>query len=446
MKSTTFLSIFLLFASLILSTTSCEIKPPYDGYSVVRLTFDNEEQKENVLNKLEQICAIKHVEDERTDPNADFVELIVNFEQLKKAQLLMSHKSIRVLMGDLGATIKHETAAFVAPPKTESDKVCTDDTCSATALVAGEVDMEYYKKYRTYEDFLERWEILAQTYSEFVKLETIGSTIEGRKIHMFRIGKTDEENPKRIMIDAMQHAREWIVSMAALYSIESLAAKAYLAKKWFTDVELLIVPLLNPDGYVYSHTDDRMWRKNRNPRNSCRGEPAGVDLNRNWGTDFGGKESTSKDPCSDIFTGPEAFSELESQAIRKLFKETEGIKVHLDVHSFSELVLGPWSHKDDTPPRADEIDIVGNLLNEKLNSGGKSYYYARGKNDHIYLASGVMTDWVFEANNVLSYTYELRPKRMWEGGFMLPAREIVPNCKEFHLSVGALIEYVSENM
>ena len=34
------------------------------------------------------------------------------------------------------------------------------------------------------------------------------------------------------------------------------------------DVDWLIMPLLNPDGYEYSRTTDRMWRKNRSkPKN-----------------------------------------------------------------------------------------------------------------------------------------------------------------------------------
>ena len=37
---------------------------------------------------------------------------------------------------------------------------------------------------------------------------------------------------------------------------------------------------MNPDGYQYSHTEDRMWRKNRSSNNGhfCKG----VDLNRQF--------------------------------------------------------------------------------------------------------------------------------------------------------------------
>jgi len=30
---------------------------------------------------------------------------------------------------------------------------------------------------------------------------------------------------------------------------------------WTEDFDWYIVPVLNPDGFEYSHTDDRMWRK-----------------------------------------------------------------------------------------------------------------------------------------------------------------------------------------
>jgi murein tripeptide amidase MpaA len=45
-------------------------------------------------------------------------------------------------------------------------------------------------------------------------------------------------------------------------------------------VTIIIVPFVNPDGYEYTWTGDRLWRKNRqiNSGSTCRG----VDLNRNY--------------------------------------------------------------------------------------------------------------------------------------------------------------------
>ena len=59
-------------------------------------------------------------------------------------------------------------------------------------------------------------------------------------------------------------------------------------------IELFIVPIVNLARHVYSWTDDRFWRKNR--RDHFPIPEFGVDLNRNWGVDWGGPESTSSDP------------------------------------------------------------------------------------------------------------------------------------------------------
>ena len=50
-------------------------------------------------------------------------------------------------------------------------------------------------------------------------------------------------------------------------------------------IHWIILPCLNPDGYRYSYTSERYWRKNRNTNggSSCKG----VDLNRNYDIQWG---------------------------------------------------------------------------------------------------------------------------------------------------------------
>ncbi len=42
----------------------------------------------------------------------------------------------------------------------------------------------------------------------------------------------------------------------------------------------MIMPIVNVDGYAYTWSDDRMWRKTRKPnsKSNC----VGTDPNRNW--------------------------------------------------------------------------------------------------------------------------------------------------------------------
>lgn len=56
------------------------------------------------------------------------------------------------------------------------------------------------------------------------------------------------------------------------------------------NVDFYIVPVLNPDGYRYTWTQDRLWRKNRSARRCSLAQGfgsyqsccQGVDLNRNF--------------------------------------------------------------------------------------------------------------------------------------------------------------------
>lgn len=447
-----FVVLLLIFHVVVaVDSSSCDIDTMYQGVSVIGLKFADENSAQSVKAALEEICELRTVRDEASYKSNEFVEYLLTTAQLKRAQGMLPRSSIRVFVGDLGAMIAHEAEKEIETVQQDRETCTLDDdeeeegSCAAAkSLVAGEMDTDYYKKYHTYDDLVKRWKLIAHTYKEYVRLETIGKTVEGRPIHMFRIGNTDEESPKRVLFNAMQHAREWITTMSVLYTVEKLAVDAEKAKSWYSDVQLLVVPMSNPDGYVYSHEKDRMWRKNRSPSTPCRRRRSrtGVDLNRNWATDFAGGESTSSDPCSDIYTGPKPFSEPETQALRDLVKKTKGLAAHIDVHSFSQLVLGRWSYSDELPPNVEEVRNVGNLLTEKLSGGGKKYQFARGKTNLIYLASGVMPDWVYE-QGVLSYTFELRPKQMWQGGFLLPARQIIPNSKEFFEAASALMDYVA---
>ena len=71
------------------------------------------------------------------------------------------------------------------------------------------------------------------------------------------------------------------------------------------DFTFVVQPIINPDGYEYTWTNDRMWRKNRAeiPDSRCKG----VDLNRNYDANWGGAGSTPT-KCSETYRGESAFS------------------------------------------------------------------------------------------------------------------------------------------
>lgn len=61
---------------------------------------------------------------------------------------------------------------------------------------------------------------------------------------------TGGNNKRAIFIDAGIHAREWIAPVTSLYIVDQLVANKNLLK----DVDWYVLPVLNPDGYAFTHS------------------------------------------------------------------------------------------------------------------------------------------------------------------------------------------------
>ncbi|CAH4000652.1 unnamed protein product [Pieris brassicae] len=163
---------------------------------------------------------------------------------------------------------------------------------------------------------------VAANFSNIVKQVTAGRSFEGRPIKYLKISSSNFEDRSKsvIFVDATMHAREWITTAAAVYAIHKLVENR-------TDTELLdnfdwiIMPVSNPDGYEYSHTNERFWRKTRSIDQNlisflCRG----VDGNRNFDIHWG-IVGTSDHNCADIYGGSKPFSENETRIVRDVLNE-----------------------------------------------------------------------------------------------------------------------------
>ena len=101
--------------------------------------------------------------------------------------------------------------------------------------------------------------------------------------------------------------------------------------------EFHILPLVNPDGYEYSWTTMRLWRKNRNVNqfSSC----IGVDLNRNFEYKWM-VSGSSQQPCNDAYAGSSPASELETQAVQNAIKNRSGEwEMFFTVHAYGKIIL-----------------------------------------------------------------------------------------------------------
>jgi hypothetical protein len=150
------------------------------------------------------------------------------------------------------------------------------------------------------------------------------------------------------LLIAGTHAREWMNPLIALELAEQLLRNydptsadpdVVAVTRIVDEADVLIIPVLNPDGLNFSVHDDAGWRKNRKPTAGVTACP-GVDNNRNYEVYFGGAGS-SNDPCLETYRGAAAFSERENLNVRHVLEEFPNILVGNDAHSSGPQILRP---------------------------------------------------------------------------------------------------------
>ncbi|KAK3086644.1 hypothetical protein FSP39_021310 [Pinctada imbricata] len=257
----------------------------------------------------------------------------------------------------------------------------------------------------------------------------IGTTYEGREIELIHISKGDSPNKKKIFIDGGVHAREWISPAFTLYIIYQLVYNTSNddVKTLLNHFDWYIVPVLNPDGYEYSHTQNRLWRKNRSPnRRGC----VGTDVNRNFGYQWNPRLGGSSDPCSDLFSGNTSFSEEESRALQNfILANNDNMIAYFTVHSYGQLWLYPWGYTNALLDDWMDLEHLANVSVSALRQKHGTQYTVGSSTRVLYSAAGNSHDWAKgEAGIKYSYTLELRDKEQY--GFLLPEDQIKPTSEE----------------
>lgn len=294
-----------------------------------------------------------------------------------------------------------------------------------------------------YEEITEYLKGVADKHPDLVTLESAGKSSEGRDMWLVKVSNTRFKDSKPVIfMDANIHAREWISVMTTLNLIHKITEQheeypELLAVNW------LIMPMVNPDGYEYSHTTDRMWRKTRskNRNSQCQG----TDANRNFDYKWDLGVSTSDDPCSDIFRGPHAESEPEVKVISEVLrKNKDRIKLYVAVHSYGEYVLIPWGYQVGLAhPNKANLTELGSKVSDAIAAINPVRNYNVGSAaDLLYPASGASDDFAAGAAGIdLVYTFELSGSN----GFIVDPNEIQSIANEVFAGFRELAKWFSKN-
>ncbi|XP_072897653.1 carboxypeptidase B-like [Hemitrygon akajei] len=281
--------------------------------------------------------------------------------------------------------------------------------------------------------------------TNLMALEEIGTSYEGRPINVIKISKKTGQTKPAIFMDCGIHAREWISPAFCQWFVKE-TINNYGSDPTITHIldtmDIFIVPVINVDGYSYTWSTNRLWRKTRS--NVAGSRCRGVDPNRNWNAGWC-TIGASKNPCSETYCGPYVESEKSVKAVADFIRHhKQNIKAYLTIHSYSQMCLFPYSYTYDLAANHNELNEMAKEATTRLRSlYGTVYTYGPGATT-IYPAAGGSDDWAYDLGIKYSFTFELRDTGAH--GFLLPESQIKPTCEETMLAIKYIANYVSNNL
>ena len=297
-------------------------------------------------------------------------------------------------------------------------------------------------KYHNYKEMTDELRKIAQENPGLASLFSIGKSAEGREIWCLRFntspGRAADSKPGAVFMGE-HHAREHLSVEIPLLYAKWLAENKEKpeVKNVIAERDIYILPMVNPDGGEYDIKDGsyKWWRKNRR---KVSGGEYGVDLNRNYDC-LWGQGGSSSSPGSETYMGPKAFSEPETQAVKKFFDERNNIKVFITYHTYGKDVMYPWGGSNELLP---EKDLAAHkALARKM--AEMTGYTSRQSSD-MYIATGDTADWTYDKHKIFSFTIELEPDQYGSGGFY-PGADMIDQSAKGNINAAYYLTKMAAN-
>lgn len=275
MKLTLFACLFSLASAAVIGARDEDVIN-YDGFKVYRITTG-----ENLASVQEQLSGL-----DLLTWNIDLsqhMDIAISPDQVSNFEAL--NLEATVMHDDLGADIAAEYS-----PQTSSTGnnawVLRRRLLMSTGLMKRALpSSSWFNSYHSYNDHVQFVRDLQSAFTSNSEVITSGTSVQGRAITGLHLwGKGGKGSKPAIIFHGTVHAREWITTMVVeylTYQIVTGYGKDSAATSMLDSYDFYILPIVNPDGFSYTQTNDRLWRKNRSAApsgSSC----LGTDINRNW--------------------------------------------------------------------------------------------------------------------------------------------------------------------
>ena len=287
--------------------------------------------------------------------------------------------------------------------------------------------------YRRLGDYYADMQMLATKHPKRARMVKLAEpTLEGRD--MFALEIADDvvaaatDGRPTFFVDGVHHAREWPSSeytiMFAFDLLESYGKQDRITKL-LKKIRVVVVPVVNPDGFTHSREGlamertepevalaaaglDTYWRKNKRSLTGALYAAGGVtpygnldahgtDPNRNYPFYWGG-EGGGDDPTSQTYGGAAPYAEPEARNISGYLKAHQ-VTAYLTNHTSGQLCMRPWGYTADDSPDGEFQEALGERMcafHEYRNQIGLS----------LYPTAGTSRDWSYGALRTIVYTFE----------------------------------------
>jgi hypothetical protein len=254
-------------------------------------------------------------------------------------------------------------------------------------------------------------------------------------VKALRIGRHRDGSRVGVFAYSQEHAREWATPLVALESAERLLRNYDdddNTRRLVNDLDIFIVPSINPDGTHYSIHDFTLQRRSMtrycpvsgnydlNARNTW-----GVDLNRNFsvGSLFDGYAGASTSCTSDTYAGPQELSEPEAKNEVWLTGQFPNIRFAMNTHSHGGYFMwAPGAYKTpgrESLPRPSYgterffYEASDHILNRIKEHRGTGIWDSRVGpiSDVLYSAAGNSGDEHFYESGIFAWSFEVGASR-----------------------------------